>query len=100
MQAIEVTGTVDEAGMLFLDQPLHVSAPGRVRVIVLFSESDDLALSTGAETGLLTPEADTIPYASDTAPLWELAPGTPVQTSVEEGTKLPDALPNQTNPYL
>ncbi len=38
MKAIEVTGTLDEKGQLSLDQPIENSAPGKVRVIVLFPE--------------------------------------------------------------
>ncbi|NET13916.1 MAG: hypothetical protein F6K08_14280 [Okeania sp. SIO1H6] len=38
MKAIEVTGTLDEKGQLFLDQPIENSAPGKVRVILLFPE--------------------------------------------------------------
>ncbi|MEW5857743.1 MAG: hypothetical protein AB1861_10240 [Cyanobacteriota bacterium] len=41
MKAIEVTGTVDAQGKLFLDEPLGVNSPSRVRVIVLFSETDE-----------------------------------------------------------
>ena len=40
MQAIEATGTIDAQGHLSLDQPLQVTHPGRVRVIVLLPESD------------------------------------------------------------
>jgi hypothetical protein len=38
MRAVEVSGTVDRQGHLFLDQPIDVSISSRVRVIVLFSE--------------------------------------------------------------
>ena len=38
MKAIEVTGTLDEKGQLFLDSPIENSAPLKVRVIVLFPE--------------------------------------------------------------
>jgi hypothetical protein len=38
MRAVEVTGTVDHQGHLFLDQPIDVDISSRVRVIVLFSE--------------------------------------------------------------
>ncbi len=40
MQAIEATGTIDAQGHLSLDQPLQVTNPGRVRVIVLLPEGD------------------------------------------------------------
>ena len=38
MKAIETTATINEQGQLFLDQPLTVTTPGRVRVIVLIPE--------------------------------------------------------------
>ena len=38
MQAIEATGTIDAQGHLSLDQPLQVTNPGRVRVIVLLPD--------------------------------------------------------------
>ncbi|NEQ38593.1 MAG: hypothetical protein F6K40_20915 [Okeania sp. SIO3I5] len=38
MKAIEVTGTLDEKGQLFLDQPIENSAPVKVLVILLFPE--------------------------------------------------------------
>jgi hypothetical protein len=40
MKAIEATGTVDDQGNLALDQPVIDSTPGRVRVIILYSEKD------------------------------------------------------------
>ena len=39
MRAVEATGTVDRQGHLLLDHPFDVDISGRVRVIVLFSES-------------------------------------------------------------
>jgi len=39
MKAVEVTGTIDHQGHLWLDQPFDVELSGPVRVIVLFSES-------------------------------------------------------------
>ncbi|NEP76988.1 MAG: hypothetical protein F6K39_01660 [Okeania sp. SIO3B3] len=38
MKAIEVTGTLDEKGQLFLDRPIENLTPVKVRVIVLFPE--------------------------------------------------------------
>ena len=40
MKAIEVTGTVNHEGQLFLDKPLTVDKSTRVRVIVLLSDTD------------------------------------------------------------
>ncbi len=42
MKAIEVEGTVDEEGQLHLDEPLTTLGPGRVRVILLSPDEDDL----------------------------------------------------------
>jgi hypothetical protein len=43
MQAFEVTGTLNSTGQLILDQPLQVAHPGRVRVIVLVSDSENVS---------------------------------------------------------
>jgi hypothetical protein len=36
MKAIEVVGTVDEKSPLHIDEPLPITGPSRVRIIVLF----------------------------------------------------------------
>ncbi|AFZ11858.1 hypothetical protein Cri9333_0943 [Crinalium epipsammum PCC 9333] len=41
MKAVEVTGNIDEKGQLFLDEPIEVETPSKVRVIVLFTEPND-----------------------------------------------------------
>ncbi|MDF0555696.1 hypothetical protein [Kamptonema sp. UHCC 0994] len=41
MRAIEVTGTIDEKGQVYLDQPIEGETPSRVRIIVLFSETKE-----------------------------------------------------------
>jgi hypothetical protein len=40
LRAIDTTGTVDERRQLHLDEPLPLTASGKVRVIVLISEED------------------------------------------------------------
>jgi hypothetical protein len=41
MKAVEVTGTIDAEGKLILDEPIQAEIyPSKVRVIVLFSESE------------------------------------------------------------
>jgi len=42
VRAIEATGTVDTEHRLFLDEPLPVPGPTRVRVIILFPEDTDI----------------------------------------------------------
>ena len=41
MTAIEMTGEIDEHHQLQLDEPLHISGPLRVRVIVLYPIDDE-----------------------------------------------------------
>ncbi len=41
LQAVEVTGSVDEKHQLHLDQELPVSGPTRVKVIVLYPLSEN-----------------------------------------------------------
>jgi hypothetical protein len=41
MKAVEVTGTLDETGQLFLDRPIEKFPPSRVRVIVLFPDVNE-----------------------------------------------------------
>lgn len=40
MQAIELTGTIDEKGQLHLDSPISQVGQGRVRVILLREEAE------------------------------------------------------------
>lgn len=42
MKAIEVMGTVDEKSQLHIDEPLPITGPSRVRIIVLFSGEKEM----------------------------------------------------------
>lgn len=42
MKAIEVMGTINEQGQIFLDQPLTVDKNTRVRVIVVVTENQEV----------------------------------------------------------
>ncbi len=42
MKAVEVMGKIDEKGQLFLDKPLEIDTPSRVKVILLFSEENEI----------------------------------------------------------
>lgn len=42
MKAIEVMGTINDQGQLSLDEPLEVGKSSRVRVIMLFSEEQEI----------------------------------------------------------
>jgi hypothetical protein len=41
MQAFEISGTSDPTGRLIQDQPLQVSRPGQIRLIVLLEEPNN-----------------------------------------------------------
>ena len=47
-KVVEVMGTVDKQGQLFLDNPLSVKEDTRVKVIVLVSEKEDEELTESA----------------------------------------------------
>ncbi|NMX21965.1 hypothetical protein C5S30_05950 [ANME-1 cluster archaeon GoMg4] len=41
-KAIEIMGTIDKKSQLHIDEPLPITGPSRVRVIVLFSGEEDM----------------------------------------------------------
>mgnify|MGYP000681002912 CR=1 FL=1 len=43
VKAIEATGIIDEGGHLLLDEPLPPASKGRVKVILLFPDKDDIS---------------------------------------------------------
>ena len=43
LTAIETTGTIEQSGRITIDETFSVNAPTSVRVIVLFSETEDLS---------------------------------------------------------
>ncbi|NJR52342.1 MAG: hypothetical protein HC780_24975 [Leptolyngbyaceae cyanobacterium CSU_1_3] len=49
MKAVEVTGSIDAQGQLFLKQPLNVGQQDSVRVIVLLPDAEDLDEDTPDE---------------------------------------------------
>lgn len=79
---VETTGTIDVQQELHLDEPLPISGPVRVRVIVLFEAEDDIteeewllaAASNPAFDFLKDPEED-IYTASDGRPYDMGGPG-------------------------
>jgi hypothetical protein len=103
MQAFEVTGTIDPTGRLRLDQPLQVSQPGRIRLIVLLEEPNN-NLSTHREPQTdLTPSTDSeeSPFSFDpnAQPIWELAAEISAQVPDEEWAKLPTDLARNFDQY-
>ena len=43
MKALETTGRIEKSGLLKLDKPLAISGKKRVRVIILYSEDEEIA---------------------------------------------------------
>jgi len=55
MTAIELTGTVNEYHQLKLDDPLPISGPKRVRVIVMYSPDDEWDEKEWLHAAMLSP---------------------------------------------
>jgi RecA-family ATPase len=103
MQAFEVTGAIDPTGRLTLDQPLQVSHPGRIRLIVLLEEADNnhvnvplAQASTISSTELATNQFS---FDPDAQPIWELAAEISAQVPDEEWAKLPTDLAKNFDKY-
>lgn len=76
LKAIETTGTVDDQRQLHLDEPLPVSVPGRVRVIVLIPEASETeerewlqAAATNAAFDFLEDDVENVYTLADGRPL-------------------------------
>ena len=65
MNAIEVTGRIDEQRQLRLDEPLPVGRPSRVRVIILLPEADDLEERTWIKGAATSPAFDFLKDAAE-----------------------------------
>jgi hypothetical protein len=75
-RAIETTGTIDKEHRLLLDEPLPITGPGRVKVIILLPEDSDLdeklwleAARSNPAFEFLTDPAEDIYTAADGRPL-------------------------------
>ncbi|MBW4540934.1 MAG: hypothetical protein KME43_17545 [Myxacorys chilensis ATA2-1-KO14] len=94
MQAIEANGTIDAQGRLSLDQPL-VAHPGKVRVIVLLSDSEGT-----------TPDGNGVDQTESSQQLPSLPPflqfveEISAQIPKEEWEKLPSDLSKNVDHYL
>ena len=55
IKAIEVGGEIDEQRQLHLDEPLPISKPGRVRVIILIPDEADTEESEWLQAGATNP---------------------------------------------
>jgi hypothetical protein len=74
-RAIETTGTVDKEHRLVLDEPLPITGPSRVKVIILLPEDTDLdeklwlqAARSNPAFEFLTDPAEDIYTAADGKP--------------------------------
>jgi hypothetical protein len=65
LRALEVTGSVDEHRELHLDNPLPISGPSRVRVIILFPESTDIDEQEWLRAAMANPAFDFLKEPSE-----------------------------------
>lgn len=66
MNAIETTGVVDAQHQLRLDEPLPMTGPSRVRVIILVPEAgEDIADGAWAKTAAASPAFDFLKEAAE-----------------------------------
>lgn len=65
MTAVEVSGNVDEQRRLHVDEPLPISGPRRVRVIVLFSDEDDFGEAEWFRAAAANPAFDFLKDAAE-----------------------------------
>jgi hypothetical protein len=103
MQAFEVTGMIDATGQLRLDQPLQVSRPARIRLIVVLEEFDH---PPATEQPLLEDssssnesEAQQFSFDPEAQPIWELVAEVSAQIPDEEWAKLPTDLARNFDKY-
>ena len=75
MNAVETTGVVDEQRQLRLDEPQPIAGPSRVRVIILFPDSDEIpepdwmkSAAANPSFGFLKDSAEDIYTAADGKP--------------------------------
>lgn len=93
MQAIEATGTIDAQGQLSLDQPLQITYPARVRVIVLLSDGEGANPESG---GVEQIDAQDFSAQSFLSMIDEIR----AQVPDEEWKKLPTDLSKNIDHYL
>jgi hypothetical protein len=80
LTAIEMTGSIDEHHQLQLDQPLPMSGPRRVRVIVLYSADDEGEESEWLQAAAHNPAFD---FLNDPAEdIYSLVDGEPFRDQV------------------
>lgn len=78
LRAIETSATIDERHHLQLDEPLSISGPRRVRVIILISESDDIDEDEWLRAAAMSPSFD---FLRDPAEdIYTLADGRPFRS--------------------
>ncbi len=99
MQAIEATGTIDAHGQLALDQPLPVAHPGRVRIIVLLTDSSN-QLPEQTQPPITSSQSLAENQSSNKRPIWERVVDISAQVPPEEWAKLPKDLSKNVDHYL
>jgi len=75
LKAIEVEGLIDEQHQLQLCEPLPVTSPGRVRVIILIPDSADIEECEWLHAATVNPAFDSLNDPAED--LYTLADGQP-----------------------
>ena len=73
-EAIETTATIDAEQRLILDEPLPSLRPGRVRVIILLPDEDDIDETEWLKAGAANPAFD---FLKEEEELYTLEDGRP-----------------------
>lgn len=95
MQAIEAIGTINAQGQLSLDQPLQVTHPGKVRVIVLLTNDEGTTPEdNGADQTESSQKLPSLP------PFLQFVEEISAQIPKEEWEKLPSDLSKNIDHYL
>ena len=74
-KAIEITGTINSQRQLILDEPLPVTGPARVRVIVLLAEEANINEEEWLRMGSTNPAFDFLKASEED--IYTLADGRP-----------------------
>ena len=77
LTALETTGTIGQNGKIEIDETFSVDAPTSVRVIVLFSEAEDIAENEWMKAGSNNEAFDFLNDAGED--IYSLTDGKPIE---------------------
>ena len=104
MQAIELTGKIDENGQILLDHPLKISHPSQVRILILLEDSNNIITGTQeVQSQTLSREQSSetqqLSFDSDATPIWGLAAEISAKIPEEEWKNIPSDLARRFDYY-